>query len=170
MKILNLVLRKEPFDEILNGSKTSEYRMIRPWSPYLNHFKDGKPISGIELCKLAFPLNEEEETDADEFFIDDWNKMVEKKSDLSIFYRVGGDTEFIEYDAIQFWHGYSKNRRGMLVENLKGQEELRFGLGKGSDGRIFIGFTGEIHKGEGIMFPVCEIEYKLGKILKKVNC
>lgn len=167
MKVLNLVLRKEPFDEILNGTKTSEFRMMRPWLPYLNHFKDGKPINGVDLCRLAFPIDEEDNKDT-EVYIDEWEKLVEKNPEISIFHEVGGDTEVIEYDAIQFWHGYSANRRGMLVENLKGEEELRFGISQNEKGRKCIGFDYDIKR--QILFPICEIEYKLGKILKKQNC
>ena len=161
MKILNLVLRKEPFDQILAGTKTSEFRMIRPWLPYLKHFKDGHPIDGCELCRLAFD-NEEE------IYLDEWADLNEKNPDISIFYKVGGDTEVIEYDAIQFWHGYSKNRRGLLVENRKGEEKFKFFAAKADNGKDCIAFDWDVKR--KILYPFCEIEYKFSKILEKRNC
>lgn len=61
-----------------------------------------------------------------------------------------------EYDAIQFWGGYNKDRKGALVEVL-GSELIVFKDEMGRD------LTYEV---AGEKYVQCQIEYVLGKVLK----
>lgn len=66
-----------------------------------------------------------------------------------------------QYDAIQFWAGYETDRPGALVE-IKGAELVD----------VCDEETKEpiIYEHDGVEYQMTEIDYFLGKVLKKTNC
>ena len=130
MKILQLILRKEPFDEILSGEKKNEVRELRP-NAYCSRYIVYKCDDG-KTYKTADQMPEGLE----------------------------GDPVVVEYDAIQFYHGYETDRRGMLVEVKDAQIFL---ITDDNDENIILEENGK-------EYYQAEIEYSLGKILNKTNC
>lgn len=89
MKILNLIIKQKYFDEILAGTKTEEYREVRPttFKKYLKVVVDDVIYDSIEEATKALG-----------------------RSDFDF------EEEIIKYDAIRFYVGYNKDRDSMLVE------------------------------------------------------
>lgn len=73
----------------------------------------------------------------------------------------GVDIIINQYDAIQFWVGYETNRSGALVE-VKGADLFD----------VYDSNTNKpvIYEHNGIEYQAMEIDYYLGKILKRTNC
>lgn len=89
MKVLNLIIKQKYFDEILAGTKTEEYREVRPttFKKYLRYEVNGKLYESLDDPELK-PLNGDFEFDVD----------------------------IIKYDALRLYVGYNKDRDSMLVE------------------------------------------------------
>lgn len=117
MRILTLIIRQEPFDQILSGQKKEEIREIRPNTEkkYCEMDEDGfaKEVDGIIVPR--------------------------------------------EYDAIQFYVGYNKDRASALVEIKKSNIELFV-----DDEGNFIEYE---YKGD--ICTAAQIIYSLGDVLNK---
>lgn len=89
MKTLYLTIKQQYFDEILAGTKTEEYREVRPttFKKYLRYVVDGKEYDSLTDPELAH-LNGEFEF----------------------------DVAIKHYDALNLCVGYNKDRDTMLVE------------------------------------------------------
>lgn len=89
MKVLNLIIKQKYFDEILNGTKTEEYREVRPttFKKYLKYVVNDKEYDSLDHPEVK-ALGEDVEF----------------------------DVAVIPYDAIRLYVGYNKNRDSMLVE------------------------------------------------------
>lgn len=93
MKILNLIIKQKYFDEILAGTKTEEYREVRPttFKKYLRYV-----VCGEEFADLDDVPDEPKYND----YLDENGFAVEP----------------IKYDALRLFVGYNKKRDSMLVE------------------------------------------------------
>lgn len=93
MKVLNLIIKQKYFDEILAGTKTREYREVRPttFKKYLRYTCCGQEFNDLE----DIPKEEPYTTELNE---------------------VGFNVKVIPYDAIRLYVGYNKDRDDMLVE------------------------------------------------------
>lgn len=89
MKILKLIIKQAYFDEILAGTKTEEYREVKPttFKKYLKYVVNGKEYDSLNHPEVK-ALGEDVEF----------------------------DVSAIKYDAIRFYVGYNKDRDSMLVE------------------------------------------------------
>lgn len=99
MKILNLIIKQQWFDEIIAGRKTEEYREIRPttFKKYCRYLIDGKEYESVaEFDKLHPEID---------------NQDIEF------------DIAPIKYDAIRLYVGYNKDRDSALVEVTNAEVE-----------------------------------------------
>lgn len=89
MNVLQLIIKQKYFDEILAGTKTEEYREVRPttFKKYLRYVVNDKTYDSLDDPELKH-LNGDFEFDVD----------IKK------------------FDAIRFFVGYNKDRDSMLVE------------------------------------------------------
>lgn len=92
MKELKLIIKQKYFDEILAGTKTEEYREIKPTT-----FK--------KYCRYLIEDKEYEQ-------LHDFPGYTDETEFLEVP---------IKYDAIRFYVGYAKDRDSALVE-VKGAE------------------------------------------------
>lgn len=136
MEILTLIIKQKWFDAILSGEKTVETREVRP--KFLKKYaliKDlstGKVYNNYsDLFKNAKPQN------------------------------YGFEYIPREYDAIQFWVGYGKNRPGALVSVKKAECVPYFYKEDGAP--IYEEF-------EGQNVQLLDVDYHLGNVLRKTNC
>ena len=133
MKTLSLIIKREFFDKILSGEKKTETREIRPKTA-------GRYIYYENL--------------------DNGQKYAPKDIDNAPESEKGYSYGAIQYDAIQLYVGYAKNRPGALVE-VKGSEIYQL---TDEDGQPII------YESEGNEYYLTQIEYTLGKVLSKTNC
>lgn len=93
MKVLNLIIKQKYFDEILAGTKTEEFREVRPttFKKYLRYMVDGEEFEDLD-----------DVPDEPRF-----NQYLDER---------GFDVNPIAYDALRLYVGYNKNRDSMLVE------------------------------------------------------
>lgn len=93
MKILNLIIKQKYFDEILAGTKTEEFREVRPttFKKYLRYVVAGEEFDSLDA-------------------VPDEPKYIESLE------KEGFDVNPIDYDALRLYVGYNKNRDSMLVE------------------------------------------------------
>lgn len=91
MNILNLIIKQKFFDEILAGTKTVEYREVKPTT----------------IKKYCWFIDAEDERPIDE------QTLYESIDDIK-----SGKYDIIlkEYDAIRLYVGYNKDRDSALVE------------------------------------------------------
>ena len=89
MKTLSLIIKREFFDKILSGEKTTETREIRPKT----------------ASKYIYYVNN-----------DTGEHYTPKEFDSAPDTPGGFSFEPIKYDAIQLYVGYNKNRPSALVE------------------------------------------------------
>lgn len=89
MNVLQLIIKQQYFDEILAGTKTEEYREVKPttFKKYLRYLVDGKTYDSLDDPALKH-LNGDFEF----------------------------DVEIKQYDALRLYVGYNKDRDSMLVE------------------------------------------------------
>lgn len=93
MNILKLIIKQKFFDEILNGTKTQEFREVRPttFKKYLRYVVNGETFESLDDVPDEEPFTAALEND-------------------------GFDVDIVKYDAIQFYVGYNANRDSALVE------------------------------------------------------
>lgn len=89
MKVLNLIIKQKYFDEILAGTKTEEYRELKPttFKKYCRYIVEGKEYADLKDYDGDTPYEDLEFEEAP-----------------------------IAYDAIRFYVGYNKDRDSALVE------------------------------------------------------
>lgn len=135
MNVLTLIIKQKWFDAILSGDKIIETREVRPTNTKYISYRDNN--TGKVYKK---------DTDVPESA---WDS--EK----------GVDTIVNQYDAIQFWVGYEKDRPGALVK-VESTELID----------VYFEDTKEpvIYEHNGHEYTMTEIDYHLGKVLKKTNC
>lgn len=92
MKILTLIIKQKYFDEIVAGTKTQEFREVRPttFKKYLRYLVNGEEFASLDDIPEGEP----------------YDSLLEKE---------GFDVTAIPYDAIRFYVGYNKDRDSALV-------------------------------------------------------
>jgi len=124
MKILNLIIKQDYFDLIMQGRKVQEFREVRPTT----------------IKKLL-------QLDEDGYEIEDEN----------------GNAVPINYDAIQFFVGYNKDRDTALVEVKSAYCEIF----TNEDGTPITYEHGRDKKtGEPLLWVAEQVVFNLGKILE----
>lgn len=111
MKVLQLIIKQNFFDEIIKGAKKQEFREVRPTTQ-----------------KKYVVLDEEDAI-----------------------------TDIIQYDAIQFFVGYNKDRDSALVEVVDAHLEE---VVDESDKPIYYDYKGQQNQ-------MIDIIYDLGKVIEK---
>lgn len=139
MKILNLIIKQEYFDQILAGTKTEEYRDVKPttFKKYLRYVCCGEEFKDLDDIPDKEPYTSE----------------LEKE---------GFDVCPIEYDALRLYVGYNKDRDSMLVE-VK-DIILDYFLDENGNPEEY---TYKDKKGEETTYLASQMIYVLGKILEK---
>ena len=155
MKTLNLIIKQKFFDEIIAGAKKEEYR----------------------ICDSAFLLNKYCNWYADG---KSYDKLKDIPLDAKEWY-----PKIKDFDAIQFYVGYNKDRASALVE-LKGHEvqgvvddeyyadlsdEEYNKLANSEEDVKCLTFEYKVPGiDEPFNFNVCRFTFHLGKIIEKHNC
>lgn len=105
MKILTLSIKQEYFDEILAGTKTHEYREIRPNNAkrYFRYELNGK------LYETTYDMPSDEEEDGDVNLVP------------------------VKYDAIKFLTGAYRGKRPYMIVEVKKAEVVLLADEEGND-------------------------------------